>query len=145
LKLGHVVNLMTALENIEPFLYGGDRIAIEICGALFELRKVFDRAESALRAEQPLYVYAPQRGSLDPTAILLRPYITDQVHGPGRVTVDVTIEAGHSQHTFRFLGFAVRGGIELLLRKLRHEHAQPIELFRVKNAVEQLVEIVDRY
>src|SRR5712664_329354 len=63
----------------------------------------------------------------------------------GRVAVYVTIEAGHTPHTVGLLSLAIGCSIELLLRKLGHEQAQTIELLRVQNAIEQLVEIINRH
>src|SRR5580765_4279950 len=75
----------------------------------------------------------------------MRPYVASKVRRARRMPVDVAIEAGYSAHAFGFLGLAVRGCVELLLRKLGDEQAQPVELFRIEDPVEELVEIVDRH
>ena len=60
---------------------------------------------------------------------------------PIRMTVCVAIEAGHAPT--RQLRTAIFGLIELLLRKRCHQKAQPLELLRIDDAVEQFVIILD--
>ena len=70
-----------------------------------------------------------------------RTSIGRKMRGPIRMTVRVAIEAGHAPT--RQLRPAIFGLIELLLRKWRDQKAQPLELLRIDDAVEQLVIIVD--
>ena len=60
------------------------------------------------------------------------------------MTIDVTIETRNTQHAIRPFGLAIVSGVELLLRKLRDQQSQTFKLFRIQNAIEQLVEVVDR-
>ena len=62
---------------------------------------------------------------------------------PLRVAVDVAIKAGDTLHAVISFGFPIGSGVELLLRKLRDQQAQPVELLRIQNAIEQIVEVVD--
>src|SRR5437870_3933245 len=62
----------------------------------------------------------------------------------GRVTVDVTIKTSYASHSVRLLGFAIGSSVELLLRKLSHQHPQAFELLGIQNAVEELVVVINR-
>src|SRR5579875_3252635 len=61
------------------------------------------------------------------------------------MAVDVTIKASHALHTDGVLRFAVGGGVELLLRELRHQEAKALQILRVEDAAEDLLEIVHGY
>ena len=117
-----------------PFFGGDDRIAVEVGGALLELREVLDGLERALRTEEPLDVHAAQRRRIDPVAELLWSDVADEVRGAVGVAVRVAVEARHA--AARAFGTAILGLVELLLRKRRQEQAQPFDLLRVQDAVE---------
>src|SRR6185369_10625317 len=134
------MDLASSFENVDAFLRGNHRVAIEVCGALFELREVFHRLEGALRAEQPLHVYAAQRGRVDTVPELLRPCVSRQVSGAVGVAVGVAIEAGYT--TADVLAAAIFRLVELLLRKRRQQEAQTFDLLGVEQAVKELIEVV---
>ena len=73
----------------------------------------------------------------------LRADIADQVGGAVGIPVLMAIEAGDPEAGL--LATAIRGGIELLLRERRHQEPQPLELFGIQDAVEQLVIVADRH
>ncbi len=141
LKLGHRVYLMTAIQNIGALLQRDDRIAVEIGGPLFEFGEILNGLQCPLGAEQPLNVDAAQRGSLDAMPELLRPDVAHQVGSPVGVAVGMAVKARHAAGRFR--AAPVFGLVELLLRERSHQQPEPFDLFRVQNAVEDLVEILD--
>ena len=128
-----------------PLAADGHGVAVEVGGPLLELGEVLDRLQRPLRAEQPLDVHAAQARRVDAAAMALRPNVADQMRRPGRVAVDVAVEAGHADHAGGVLGLAVGRGVELLLRELRHQQAQPLQVLRIEDAVEQLLEILQRH
>src|SRR5690242_11489829 len=71
----------------------------------------------------------------------LGPRIGVQMKLSRRMKVHMAIEATHTEA--RLGGFAVMSGIELLLRKLRDQHAQSVELRRRHQSAKQPVEVVD--
>ena len=92
------------------------------------------------------WMFTPaQAGRIDAAAMALRPDVAHQVRRRRRVAVDVAIEAGHALHAERLLGLAVGGGVELLLRKLRHQQPQPFQVLGVQNARKELLEVLHRY
>src|SRR5262249_53775153 len=121
------------------------RITVEVGGALLELREVFDRLERALRAEEALDVHAAQARRVDPAAMRLWPGGTDQGGGGRRVAVDGAAAAGGALHAGRLVGLAVGGGVELLLGELRHEETHALDVLGVEDALEDLLEVVDRH
>src|SRR6266481_8682825 len=72
LKFSHEMNLAAAFQHVHTFLSRDDRIAIEICCPLLELRKILDCFQRSLRTKQPLNVNAAQYRGFDPMAKLLR-------------------------------------------------------------------------
>ena len=75
----------------------------------------------------------------------LRPDVAHQVGRPRRVAVDVAIEASHALHADRLFRLAVGGGVELLLRKLRHQQTHALQILGVEDAGEDLLEVVHRH
>src|SRR6266540_4808121 len=140
LHLGHEVNLAAALQRIDAFLGGDDRIAVEVGPALLEFGEVFDRAQSALRTEEALDIDSAQGGRVYPSPVSLRADVADQMCPTIGVAVDVAVKASYA--TARPFRPAILGDVELLLRKLGQQQAEPFELFRIENAVEQLIEII---
>ena len=134
LELGHEVDLAAALQDVDAFLRGRDRIAVEIGGPLLELGEVLDRFQGPLRAEQALDVHAAQRGHIDPVPILLRPDVADEVGGAVGMAVDVAIEAGHAPAGLH--GAAIVRGIELLLRQRRQQQPQAFQLLGIEDPLE---------
>src|SRR5437764_12582124 len=59
------------------------------------------------------------------------------------MTVDMTIETGHSLRAVGLFGLAVGSGVELLLRELRHEESHPLQVFGVQDPAEDLLKVVD--
>src|SRR6476646_592910 len=57
-----------------------------------------------------------------------------------RVEIDMAIQAAHPQAGLD--GFPVMSRVEFLLRKLRHEHAQSVQLRRCDQSPEQPVEVL---
>ena len=51
LKFSHEMNLAAAFQYVHPFLSRDDRVAIEICGPLLELREILDCFQRSLRAK----------------------------------------------------------------------------------------------
>src|SRR5688572_9142976 len=145
LKLRHEMDLRTALQNAHTFFGREHRIAVEIGRTLFKLRKVFNVLQCALRSKKPLNKDTTQRRSLNPSTVLLRSNIADEVKRRRCMTIHVTIKTSDAKHAVRALCFAICGGIELLLRKLRDQQTQAFELFGIQNAIKQVVKIIDRY
>ena len=54
----------------------------------------------------------------------------------------MTIKAGHT--AARLFRTAVICLVELLLRERREQQSQSLELFGIKNAVEEIVEVINR-
>ena len=61
----------------------------------------------------------------------------------GRVAVDVTIEAGDALHADGLIRLAIRRGVELLLRELCDEQTDAFKVFRVEDALEDFLEVID--
>src|ERR1700724_4516188 len=74
-------------------------------------------------------------------AIGLRSNIADEMRRTVGVAIRMTIEAGDA--TARFVRTPILGLVELLLRERRQQQAQPLELFRIQDAVEQLIIVLD--
>ena len=72
LHLRHVADL-DAIQNIHAFLDRMDLVAIEVRRALFELREVFNRAQTALRSVDLLVHHASQAHRIQPKSPFLRP------------------------------------------------------------------------
>src|SRR6266446_3342210 len=130
------MNLRSPFQYVHAFFRSNNRIAVEIGCALFKFRKVLDRLQRPLRSKQALNIYPAQRSSFNPAPVFLRANVTHQMEGPGSMTVDMTIEASHAQHTIRPLCLAIISHVELLLRKLSQQQAQAFELLGIENAVE---------
>src|SRR5687767_4039046 len=145
LKLRHVVDLGTAVKDVQTFLSSENRISVEIRRALFKLREVLDSLQRTLRTKQPLNIYSSQRRGFDTTAILLRSNITNEVKRCRGVAVYVAVKTCDAEHAVGAFGFAIVSGVKLLLWKLCDEQSQTLELFRIENAVEQLIEVVHGY
>src|SRR5688572_24460117 len=62
---------------------------------------------------------------------------------PGGVPVGVAIEATNALHPVRSFRLAIGGGVELLLRELRNQKAEPFEVLGVENAAEDFLKISD--
>ena len=75
-------------------------------------------------------------------AELLRPDIADLVVGPVGVAVLVTVEARDPEA--RVLAPPIRGRVELLLWERGQQEAQPLELLRVQDPIEEPVVVVGR-
>src|SRR5207249_4358159 len=142
LKFAHEVNLAGALQNVDAFLCGGDRISIEVRSTLFELGEVFDALQGALRAEQSLNVHSAQTRRFDAMPKLLGTNVAHQVRGRVGMAIRMTVEAGYT--SARLLSPAIFCLIELLLWKRRNQQPQSLKLFRIQNTVERLVVILDR-
>src|SRR5437016_13013678 len=56
LKIGHEVDLASALERVHAFLCGRHDVTVEIGGALLEFGEILDCLQRPLRAEEPLNV-----------------------------------------------------------------------------------------
>src|SRR5690606_25816100 len=142
LDLGHVMHLVSALEDVDAFLESDDWVAIKVSRALFELGEILNRLEGSLTAEQPLYVYAAQGGRIDPATELLRPDIAHQMEGRICVAVSVAIETRDAE-AWLFAAAIVRG-VKLLLRKRSHKEPQAVELLGVQDAIEESKEVLAR-
>jgi len=134
--------LAAALEGVHPFFRGQHSIAIKIRSTLLEFGEILDRLQGPLRAKEPLNVQATQRYCLDAVAEPLGAGIGREVRGAVLVAVRMAIKA--SRTLAGYLGTAIVGCVELLLWKGRQQQAQPFQLSRGKNAVEQLVVIGQR-
>ena len=66
----------------------------------------------------------------------------DEVGSGVAVSVGVTIEASHAEA--RSIRAAIVDQVELLLGKWGQQQAQPVELLRVQDALEELVEVIRR-
>src|SRR5688572_20287337 len=98
-----------------------DRITVEVCRTLLELRKILYRTQTALGTMDLLMRYTPQARGIEPEAPLLGPGIGIQVELRGSMPVDVAVQTGDAQAGVRAL--AVIGGIELLLRQWGEQQA----------------------
>jgi len=96
-----------------------------------------------LRAKEPLNIDAAQACCVDAAAMALRADVADQVSCRRSVTVHVAIETGHTLHAERLRSFAIGSGIELLLRKLGDQQAEPFQILGVEYAREEFLEILD--
>ena len=74
----------------------------------------------------------------------LWPDVAGQVGRRRRVAVDVAVEACDALHAGRVLRLAVGRGVELLLRELRDQQAQALQVLGVEDSREELLEVVDR-
>src|SRR6266478_5128446 len=142
LKIGHEVDLASTLEGVHTLLRGNHNIAVEIRGALLEFGEILDRLQGTLRPEEPLNVNAAERHRLDAVAELLRTGIGGQVRRAVLVAVRMAVKASRADAGNRRT--AILGRIELLLWEGRQQQAQPFELPRRDQAVEQLVVIGER-
>src|SRR5712692_477131 len=142
LKIGHEVDLASAIEVVHALLRGDHNIAVEIGGALLEFGEILDRLQGALRPEEPLNVEAAERHRLDAVAELLRVGIGGQVRRAVLVAVRMAVKASRADAGNRRT--AILGRIELLLREGRQQQAQPFQLPGRKQAVEQFVVIGER-
>ena len=75
-----------------------------------------------------LVKHATQADGIQPQPLHLRPRIGIQVELAGRVEVHMAIQTTHAEAGLH--RFPVVGRVEFLLRELRNEHAQSIELCR---------------
>ena len=90
-----------AVEDLEAFLHGVDRIAVEIGGALLELGEILDRAQAALRAVNLLVEHAAQADGVQPKRRCCGRIVGVEMELPGGVAVDMAIEAGDAQAGLR--------------------------------------------
>jgi hypothetical protein len=97
---------------------------------------------SARRAEQALDVHTAQRRNVQAMPELLGADVPDEMRCGVRVPVGVAIEAGDA--SAGKLRAAVLGLVELLLGKRCDEQAEPFQLLRIEDAVEELVVVHDR-
>src|SRR5215475_2390412 len=91
LELGHDIDLMAALENVDALLRSDDMVTIEIGASLLELREILDRFQRALRAKQPLNEHPSQSGSVDAMAGLQRTSIGRKMRRLVGMTVRVAV------------------------------------------------------
>ncbi len=138
------MDLAAALQRIDPLGRRRHLIAVEVGRPLLELREVLDALQRPLRAEKPLNVHAAQAGRVDAAAVRLRPDVADEVRRPGGVAVDVAVEAGDALHAVGLRRLAVGRGVELLLRELRHQQSQALQVLGVEDALEDLLEVLHR-
>src|ERR1035437_7550612 len=96
-ELRHKMDLRASFKNIDPLLGSHAMIAVEVCGALFELGEILHRLQGSLRAEQTLNTYSPQGRCIDPVPELLRSYVPDQRIGSIGDPVGMTIKTGNAQ------------------------------------------------
>src|SRR5262249_164333 len=141
LELGHGLDLMAAVEDVDALLDGGDEVAVEVRAALLELGEVLDGLHGPLRAEDALDVDAPQGRGLDAVAEFVRANVGSQMVGGVGVAVDVAVEAGHA--AAGTLAPPAPRLVELLLRERRHQETQAVELFRIEHLAEQFGEVID--
>jgi len=121
LEFGHRMDLTAALERVHPFLRGDHDVAVEVRGALLELREILDSLQRALRSEEALHVHSAQGRRVDATAEGLWPDVANQVSGSVRVSVGVTIEASDAQ------ACALRTAIVRREGSLRTATARPLQ------------------
>ncbi len=110
---------------------------------MLELGEVLDALHGPLRAEDALHIDAAEADGVDAAAMGLGPDVAHQVSGRRGMAVDVAIEARHPLHAGGLLGLAVMGGVELLLRKLRHQEPHPFQILGVEDALEYFLEILE--
>ena len=70
LHLGHMADL-DAVQYVHSFFDGMDLVAIEVCGALLELRKVFDGPQASLGTVNLLVEQTAQADRIEPEPPLL--------------------------------------------------------------------------
>ena len=75
-------------------------------------------------------------------AKLLRPNVADEMECPVCSTVRMTIKAAHTPA--RLFRTPVVCLIELLLREGGEQQSQSLDLFGIKNAVKDLIEVINR-
>ena len=88
------VHLAAALERAHALPRGARLVAVEVGGALLELREVLDALQGALRSEQTLDADAAQRRRVDAVPVLVRPDVADGMRRRVRVAVGMAVEAG---------------------------------------------------
>src|ERR1700730_11410326 len=137
LKFRHVVNLAAALQDIDPFFGGDDRVSVEVGRALLEFRKILNSFQGPLRTEQPLDVDSAQGWRVDPVAHFLGTNVSRLVSGRVGAPVLMAIKARDSQ-TWMF-DTAIRRLVELLLREWGEQQPQAFQLFGIQHAVKQRV------
>ena len=116
------------IQNIYALFHRPDRIAIEICRALFEFGKIFYRSQTTLRAMDLLIEHAAKAHGVQSKSSVLRTIIGIKMKLRRRMAIDVAIETRHAKTRLRC--FAVVGGVEFFLRKRGYQQAQTIELDR---------------
>ena len=138
------MNLAAAFQRVDSLGRRRDLIAVKVRPSLLEFGEVFDRLECALRPEEALNVDAAKAGRVDAPAVRLRPDVARQVGRSRSVAVDMAIKACHAAHAIRLFRLPVGGRVELLLRELRDQQAQALEVLGIQDALEDLLEVFDR-
>src|SRR3954452_8800318 len=105
---------LNAIEDHHSLLDGVNRVSIEVRGALFELRKVLNRAKTAFRGVDLLVEDAAQARRIEAKAPILWANVRTQVKLSRGVPVGMAIKAGASQTGLT--SFAIVGGVEFFLR-----------------------------
>src|SRR5260370_26393374 len=114
------------MEGVRP-LFGGDHVVtVEIGSCLFELGEILNGLERALRAKQPLDLYAAQRRGDDAMTGFLRTGIGSKVRGLVGVAVRVAVEARCA--AAGLLGAAVPRHGEVLLRGSRGPRGEALPI-----------------
>src|SRR3954466_14630305 len=85
---------LNAIEDHHPLLDGVDRVSIEVRGALFELRKVLNRAKTTFRRVDLLVEDAAKARRIEAKAPILWADVRTQVKLSRGVPVDMAIKAG---------------------------------------------------
>jgi len=130
-----MATLAGPIREIEPFLGGDDVVAVEVGGALLELREVLDGSQRALGAVDQLIEHpaagSPSRiGSAPPARRMSGVWWKAALVWPLRVTVE-TRDAEALD-----VGLAVVGLVELLLGERREQQAHAFHLDRRQDAVQ---------
>ena len=86
-------------------------------------------------------VHPAEARRIDPAAVRLRTDVAHEMGSRRGVAVDVAIETRHAELAVGPVGLAVGRGVELLLRELCDQEAQPLQVLGVEDAGKDLLEV----
>src|SRR5687768_4992181 len=94
---------LNAIENIHSFLDRVNWVSIEVSGALFKLREILDRTQTAFRSVYLLIEHAPQAGRIQTHPPFLWTNVGCQVKLAGCMTINMAVQTRDAQTWFQGL------------------------------------------